>query len=116
MQRPRHPSDTLALIRPAGHSVARSWRETGERPWRDAKAGFATIDPRAAAAQPAGPDRRAARGRPRPLMAAMGACNVRRAAVPARAGLVSRRDGTTHFEMRTPRSTTQVRERPVAHA
>ncbi|MFC6742870.1 hypothetical protein [Methylobacterium tardum] len=46
----------------------------------------------------------------------MGACNVRRAAVPARAGLVSRRDGTTHFEMRTPRSTTQVRERPVAHA
>jgi hypothetical protein len=31
---------------------------------------------------------------------------------PARAGLVSRRDGTTQFEMRTPRDTTQVRERP----
>jgi DNA polymerase V len=36
--------------------------------------------------------------------------------VPARAGLVGRRDGTTQFEMRTPRSTTQVRARPFAYA
>jgi hypothetical protein len=93
-------SDTLALIRPAGHSVARTRRETGERPWRDAKAGLATTDPRAAVAQPAGPDRRAVPGQPRPLMA------------PSRVRLASRRDGTTQFEMRTPLVTTQVRERP----
>ena len=54
-----------------------------------------------------------------PLMAAMDACNTRwgrGAVVPARAGLVSRRDWNTKFEMRTPRYTTQVGELPVANA
>jgi DNA polymerase V len=36
--------------------------------------------------------------------------------VPARAGVVSRRDWNTKFEMRTPRYTTQVSELPVAYA
>ena len=57
--------------------------------------------------------------RTRPLMAAMDACNARwgrGAVVPARAGLVSRRDWNTKFEMRTPRYTTQVGELPVAVA
>jgi DNA polymerase V len=51
-------------------------------------------------------------------MAAMDACNARwgrGAVVPARAGLVSRRDWNTKFEMRTPRYTTQVGELPVAY-
>ena len=54
-----------------------------------------------------------------PLMAAMDACNARwgrGAVVSARAGLVSRRDWNTKFEMRTPRYTTQVSELPVAYA
>ncbi len=58
------------------------------------------------------------RERSGPLMAAMDACNARwgrGAVVPARAGLVSRRDWNTKFEMRTPRYTTQVGELPVAY-
>ncbi len=56
---------------------------------------------------------------PRALMAVMDACNARwgrGAVVPARAGLVSRRDWNTKFEMRTPRYTTQVGELPIAYA
>ncbi|WP_182180818.1 DUF4113 domain-containing protein, partial [Methylobacterium radiotolerans] len=35
--------------------------------------------------------------------------------VPARAGLVNRRDWNTKFEMRTPRYTTRVNELPIAY-
>ena len=59
------------------------------------------------------------RKRSGPLMAAMDACNARwgrAAVVPARAGLVERREWNTKFEMRTPRFTTQIGELPVAHA
>jgi DNA polymerase V len=53
-------------------------------------------------------------------MTAMGACNARwwgrGSVVPARSSLVTKRDWSTKFEMRTPRYTTQVGELPVAYA
>ena len=52
------------------------------------------------------------------LMAAIDACNARwgaGAVVPARAGVLEKRDWFTKFEMRTPRYTTQVGELPVAY-
>jgi|UPI0002DC46C0 DNA polymerase V len=53
-------------------------------------------------------------------MKAMDACNARFGSgrvVPARAGLAQpRRAWMTKFEMRTPRTTTQAGERPVAKA
>ena len=36
--------------------------------------------------------------------------------MPARSGLVTKREWNTKFEMRTPRYTTQVGDLPVAHA
>lgn len=51
-------------------------------------------------------------------MVAVDACNARwgrGAVVPARAGLVSRRDGNTKFEMLTQRYTRQVSELPNAY-
>lgn len=36
--------------------------------------------------------------------------------VPAGAGLMKKRTGSTKFEMRSPRYTTQVSETPTAHA
>jgi DNA polymerase V len=116
---PEHTSDTLALIKAARHGVAKTWREPGQRPWRYSKAGIVTNDlvllshsPRALIG---GMDRE----RSGPLMAAMDACNARwgrGSVVPARSGLVTRREWNTKFEMRTPRYTTQVSELPVAYA
>ncbi|WP_419830981.1 DUF4113 domain-containing protein [Methylobacterium sp.] len=51
-------------------------------------------------------------------MAAMDACNARwgrGSMVPARAGLVAKREGNATFEMRTQRYTTQVGDLPIAH-
>lgn len=62
------------------------------------------------------------RERSGPVMAALDACNARwgqNAVMPARAGLVSRRDRrdwNTKFEMRTPRYTTQVGELLITYA
>ncbi|MCJ2091117.1 Y-family DNA polymerase [Methylobacterium sp. J-072] len=116
---PEHTSDTLALIKAARHGVAKTWREPGERPWRYSKAGIVTNDLVLLAHSPRALIGRMDRERSGPLMAAMDACNARwgrGAVVPARSGLVTRRDWSTKFEMRTPRYTTQVTELPVAHA
>jgi len=119
VQLPEHSSDTLALIKAARHGVARTWREPGERPWRYSKAGIVTNDLVTLSHSPRALIGTLDRARSGPLMAAMDACNARwgrGAVVPARAGLVNRRDWTTKFEMRTPRYTTRVGELPVAHA
>jgi DNA polymerase V len=119
VQLPEHTSDTLALIKAARHGVAKTWREPGERPWRYSKAGIVTIDLVPLSHSPRALIGALDRERSGPLMAAMDACNARwgrGAVVPARAGLVSRRDWNTKFEMRTPRYTTQVSELPVAYA
>ncbi len=118
VQLPEHSSDTLALIKAARHGVARTWREPGARPWRYSKAGIVTNDLVPLSHSPRALIGALDRERSGPLMAAMDACNARwgrGAVVPARAGLVSRRDWNTKFEMRTPRYTTQVSELPVAY-
>lgn len=59
------------------------------------------------------------RERSAPLMAAIDACNARwgaGAVVPARAGVLEKRDWSPKVEMRRPRYTTQMRELPVAVA
>jgi DNA polymerase V len=119
VQLPEHTSDTLALIKAAWHGVAKTWREPGERPWRYSKAGIVTNDLVPLSHSPRALMGALDRERSEPLMAAMDACNARwgrGAVVPARAGLVSRRDWNTKFEIGTPRYTSQVRELPVAHA
>jgi DNA polymerase V len=116
---PEHTSDTLALIKAARRGVAKTWREPGERMWRYSKAGIVTNDLVPLSHSPRALIGALDRERSGPLMAAMDACNARwgrGAVVPARAGLVERRDWNTKFEMRTPRYTTQVTELPVAHA
>lgn len=55
------------------------------------------------------------RERSAPLTAAIDACNAR-AVVPARAGVLEKRDWSPKVEMRRPRYTTQMRELPVAVA
>ena len=119
VQLPEHSSDTLALIKAARHGVARTWREPGERPWRYSKAGIVTNDLVTLSHSPRALIGTLDRARSGPLMAAMDACNARwgrGAVVPAHAGLVSRRDWNTKFEMRTPRYTTRVNELPIAYA
>ena len=119
VQLPEHSSDTLALIKAARHGVARTWREPGERPWRYSKAGIVTNDLVPLSFSPRALIGALDRERSGPLMVAIDACNARwgrGAVVPARAGLVNRRDWNTKFEMRTPRYTTRVGELPVAHA
>lgn len=116
---PEHTSDTLALIKAARHGVAKTWREPGQRPWRYSKAGIVTNDLVPLSHSPRALIGAMDRERSGPLMAAMDACNARwgrGAVVPARAGLVAKREWNTKFEMRTPRYTTQVGEFPVAHA
>ena len=57
------------------------------------------------------------RERSGPLMEALDACNARwgrGSVIPARAGLTTKREWNTKFEMRTPRYTTQVSDLPVA--
>ena len=119
VQLPEHSSDTLALIKAARHGVARTWREPGERPWRYSKAGIVTNDLVPLSHSPQALIGALDRERSGPLMAAIDACNARwgrGSVVPARAGLVSRRDWNTKFEMRTPRYTTRVNELPIAYA
>ncbi|MEE7438878.1 Y-family DNA polymerase [Methylobacterium oryzae] len=119
VQLPEHSSDTLALIKAARHGVARTWREPSGQPWRYSKSGIVTNDLVPLSYSPRALIGALDRTRSDPLMAAMDACNARwgrGAVVPARAGIVSRRDWNTKFEMRTPRYTTQVTELPVAYA
>ena len=116
---PEHTSDTLVLIKAARLGVAKTWREPGERSWRYSKAGIVTNDLVPLSHSPRALIEALDRERSGPLMAAMDACNARwgrGAVVPARAGLVVKREWNTKFEMRTPRFTTQVAELPVAHA
>ncbi len=116
---PEHSSDTLTLIKAARHGVAKTWREPGERPWLYTKAGLVTNDLVPLSHSPRALIGALDRERSGPLMAAMDACNARwgrGAVVPARAGLMSRREWNTKFEMRTPRYTTQVSKLPVAYA
>jgi len=116
---PEASNDTLTLIKAARHGVARTWLDQRDPPWRYSKAGVITVD-----LVPLAMSQRALIGqldreRSGPLMAAMDACNARfgrGAVVPARAGLVAKRDWSTKFEMRSPRYTTQVGELPVAVA
>ncbi len=59
------------------------------------------------------------RERSGPLMAALDACNARwgrGSVVPARAGVATKREWNTKFEMRTPRYTTSIDEVPLASA
>ena len=119
VQLPEHSSDTLALIKAARHGVARTWREPDARPWRYSKAGIVTNDLVPLSHSPRALIGALDRERSGPLMAAIDACNARwgrGSVVPARAGLVSRRDWNTKFEMRTPRYTTRVNELPIAYA
>ena len=116
---PEHTSDTLALIKAARHGVAKTWREPGQRPWRYSKAGIVTNDLVPLSHSPRALIGTMDRERSEPLMAAMDACNARwgrGSVVPARAGLVAKREWNTKFEMRTPRYTTQVSELPTAYA
>ncbi|MDP4026894.1 Y-family DNA polymerase [Methylobacterium sp. NEAU 140] len=118
---PEHTSDTLALIKAARLGVAKTWRDASpNRPsWRYSKAGILTNDLVPLSHSPRALIGRLDRERSDPLMAAVDACNARwgrGTVVPARAGLVGRRDWSTKFEMRTPRYTTQVSELPVAMA
>ncbi len=116
---PEHTSDSLALIKAARLGVAKTWREPGERPWQYSKAGIVTNDLVPLSHSPRALIGALDRERSGPLMAAMDACNARwgrGAVVPARAGLVEKRDWNTKFEMRTPRYTTRVNELPVAYA
>ncbi|MDQ0521508.1 DNA polymerase V [Methylobacterium gregans] len=116
---PEATSDTLALIKAALLGVAKTWREPRERPWRYAKAGVITTDLMQLEDSPRALIGQMDRGRSGPLMAAIDACNARwgaGAVVPARAGVLEKRDWSTKFEMRTPRYTTQVSELPVAVA
>ena len=116
---PEATSDTLALIKAALLGVAKTWREPGERPWRYSKAGVITTDLMRLEDSPRALIGQMDRERSGPLMAAIDACNARwgaGAVVPARAGVLEKRDWNTKFEMRTPRYTTQVSELPVAVA
>ena len=118
---PEATSDTLVLIKAALHGVARTWRdpEPGRPAWRFSKAGVVTVDLLALETSPRALIGQLDRERLGPLMAAIDACNARfgrNAVVPARAGLVEKRDWSTKFEMRTPAYTTRVGELPVAHA
>ncbi|MBD8906056.1 Y-family DNA polymerase [Methylorubrum zatmanii] len=116
---PEATSDSLALIKAATHGVAKTWREPGQVPWRYSKAGVITTDLVPLAESPRALIGRLDRERSGPLMAALDACNARwgrGAVVPARAGLTTKRDWNTKFEMRTPRYTTQVSDLPVACA
>ena len=116
---PEATNDSLALIKAATHGVAKTWREPGHVPWRYSKAGVITTDLVPLAESPRALIGRLDRERSAPLMAALDACNARwgrGAVVPARAGLTTKRDWNTKFEMRTPRYTTQVSDLPVACA
>ncbi|GJD80966.1 Y-family DNA polymerase [Methylobacterium gregans] len=116
---PEATNDSLALIKAATHGVAKTWREPGQVPWRYSKAGVITIDLVPLAESPRALIGRLDRERSAPLMAALDACNARwgrGAVVLARAGLSTKRDWNTKFEMRTPRYTTQVSDLPVACA
>lgn len=117
---PEHTSDSLALIKAARLGVAKTWREPSpDRPaWRYSKAGVVTNDLAPLSHSPRALIGALDRERSGPLMAAMDACNARwgrGAVVPARAGLTTRRDWNTKFDMRTPRYTTQLGELPVAY-
>ena len=116
---PEATNDSLALIKAATHGVAKTWREPGQVPWRYSKAGVITTDLVPLAESPRALIGRLDRERSAPLMAALDACNARwgrGAVVPARAGLTTKREWNTKFEMRTPRYTTQVSDLPVACA
>lgn len=116
---PEATNDSLALIKAATHGVAKTWREPGPVPWRYSKAGVITTDLVPLAESPRALIGRLDRERSAPLMAALDACNARwgrGAVVPARAGLATKRDWNTKFEMRTPRYTTQVSDLPIACA
>jgi DNA polymerase V len=116
---PEATNDSLALIKAATHGVAKTWREPGQVPWRYSKAGVITTDLVALADSPRALIGRLDRERSGPLMAALDACNARwgrGAVVPARAGLTTKRDWNTKFEMRTPCYTTRVADLPLALA
>lgn len=116
---PEATNDTLALIKAAVLGVEKTWREPGERPWRYSKAGVITADLMRLQDSPRALIGQMDRKRSGPLMAAIDACNARwgaGAVVPARAGVVDRRDWCTKFEMRTLRYTTQDCELPIVVA
>ena len=116
---PEATNDSLALIKAATHGVAKTWRERGQIPWRYSKAGVITTDLVALADSPRALIGRLNRERSGPLMAALDACNARwgrGSVVPARAGLATKREWNTKFEMRTPCYTTRVADLPLALA
>jgi len=116
---PEATNDSLALIKAATHGVAKTWREQGAVPWRYSKAGVITTDLVPLTESPRALIGRLDRERSGPLMEALDACNARwgrGSVVPARAGIATKREWNTKFEMRTPRYTTQVSDLPVACA
>ncbi|TXM66539.1 DUF4113 domain-containing protein [Methylobacterium sp. WL120] len=99
--------------------VAKTWRESGARPWRFGKPGIVTTDLMLLDASPRALIGQLDRERSGLLMAAVDACNARfgrGSVVPAHVGLVEKWTWSTKFEMRTPRYTTQVSELPIAVA
>ena len=117
--RPEGTNESLALIRAATHGVAKTWRDQGAVPWRYSNAGVITTDLVPLTESPRALIGRLDRERSGPLMAALDACNARwgrGSVVPARAGVATKREWNTKFEMRTPRYTTSIDEVPVASA
>ena len=116
---PEATNDSLALIKAARDGVARTWRESASAPWRYSKAGVITTDLVPLEESPRALFGALDRERSGALMEAMDACNARfgrGAVVPARAGLVEKRNWSTKFEMRSPRFTTRLSEVPVVAA
>jgi DNA polymerase V len=110
-------NDTLVLVKAALHGVRRTWRDG----FRYSKAGVVTTDllplhtSQRAMPGPGQLDREQGTA----LMAALDACNRRfgrGAVVPAAAGLATKREWSTRFEMRSPRYTTRLEEIPVVAA
>lgn len=120
MTQPDAATDTLVLIPPPRHGVARTWRKQRDPPWRYSKAGVVTTD-----LVPLAASQRALIGcldreRAMRLMGALDACNARwgrSSVVPARTGLERhRRVWATKFELRTPAYTTRLNDLPTAHS
>ncbi|CAA2144459.1 hypothetical protein MBLL_03583 [Methylobacterium bullatum] len=116
---PEATNDSLTLIKAARLGVAKTWRDQGEGPWRYSKAGIITTELMPLQSSPRALIGRLDRERSGQLMAALDACNARfgrGSVVPARAGIVGKREWTTKFDMRTPRYTTNLGEIPTAVA
>ena len=113
------PRPVRTLIKAARHGVAKTWRDQSPLPWRYSKAGVITTDLVPLSESPRALIGRLDRERSGPLMEALDACNARwgrGAVVPARAGLATKREWNTKFEMRTPCYTTRVGDLPLVQA